>query len=802
MKPENYKKLASVSRFTQGVIPAFILFVLTFCGLALEVSLTRLYSVVFLQGYVYLLISLSVAGLGFGAVWVYYANEKSLQLFFQLLSLFPLLIFLLIVGINHFATPFVFFLLPTVLLFVCIGSSTTYLFQKTCLPISLLYFSDLCGAAAGAISSYYLLNAFGAVKAIVLLLVLISLSGGLIAHLFFRTRKLGSVIYLLTVAISITLFCLDLTHVVSPRHNRLKDMSTILADTQKKPRIAETRWTAFGRSDLVETENPLLKTLYIDGAAGTKMLRMENGKVDPALKRALTYDYIGGIPLLPIPPEQRARAVVVGSGGGIDVVALLAAGYNKIAAVEINSDFIDIVKKYSAYNGNIYNNHPNVTVFNQEGRTFIRSENRQFDLIHMSLPIIKSARNIGSYALIENHLFTYEAFNEYWKALNPDGYLIVVAHYTGEAYRLVANIVKAFQSNGISSQAAMKHIVLIGRDSAPALILRKKAFTQEDAEVYYGMIRTLRQEGSSNYIPYVDQHIIQYQDWETDQVKSKPMINALLYGLSRGTIDLETFIDRHSENVSWISDDSPFFYQMKKKLPVEIITAFFISLLIVIVLTLFFRNISTSGTELSKKYFYLFCIIGSAFMMVEIAMIQKFILFWGHQTVALAYLLSLILLSTGIGSYVSGIIKMSEAKLKSSLVLIILLAGISFTVSGHLLNTYATASTAVKIAISAVLIFPVFFMMGFPFPTLLARIKQQPGGTGLFPWMIGINSIATLMGGCLAIMIAMLWGYSYVLFSGMLLYGSMIPILVLLGSRSKLRTHYDFKNASSSAVLN
>ena len=229
--------------------------------------------------------------------------KNRLQLFFQLLSLFPLLIFLLIVGINHFATPVVYFLLPTVLLFVCIGSSTTYLFQKTCLPISLLYFTDLCGAAVGAISSFYLLNAFGAAKAIVLLLVLMSLSCGLIGHLFFRTPKYGSVIYLLVVAISITLFCLDLTHVVSPQHNRLKDMSTVLEDKQKKPRIVETRWTAFGRSDLVETDNPLLKTLYIDGAAGTKMVRMENGKVDPALKRALAYDYIGGIPLLPIPHD-------------------------------------------------------------------------------------------------------------------------------------------------------------------------------------------------------------------------------------------------------------------------------------------------------------------------------------------------------------------------------------------------------------------------------------------------------------------------------------------------------------------
>lgn len=802
MKHENYENSTSAFWLAKDFMPAFSLFVLTFCGLALEVSLTRLYSVIFLQGYVYLVISLSVAGLGFGALWVYYLNEKSLQLIFQLLSFFPLLTFILIVGVNHFAIPFVFSLLPTALLFVYIGLSTTYLFQKTSLSISLLYFIDLCGAASGAISSFYLLNAFGAVKAIVLFLVLMSLSIGLIVHLFFRKQKYWVAIYLFMLVISTSLLCIDLNHVVSPRHNRLKDMSTVLEDKQRKSRIAETRWTAFGRSDLVETGNPLFKMLYIDGAAGTKMVRTEKGNVDPAFKRALTYDYIGGIPLLPIPDAERESAVVIGSGGGIDVVALLTAKYKKITAVEINPDFIEIVKKHSDYNGGIYNNHPKVLLVNQEGRTFIRSAGRRFDLIHMSLPIIKSARNIGSYALTENHLFTYEAFNEYWEALNPNGYLIVVAHYTGEAYRLVANIIKALKSKGISSQAAMKHVVLIGRDSAPALVLRKKAFTAEDAEIYYGMIRTLGQEGSSNYIPYVDQHIIQYNDWETGQVKSKPMINELLYELSRGAIDLERYVALHPENVSWISDDSPFFYQMKKKLPKEIMVVFLITLLILLLFTFFFRTRSAPKKKLSSNYFIFFGIIGSGFMLIEIAVIQKFVLFWGHQTLALSYLLSLILLSTGIGSYVSGIVRMSETKLKSSLLLIIVFIGIFFFLSDHVLDTYALASNAVKTTLSAVLIFPLFFMMGFPFPTLLANIKQKPMGIQLFPWMIGINSISTMMGGCIAIMIAMLWGYSHVFLTGMLLYSSMISFIYLFEYSSKMNMGSGLKNANSNIVPN
>jgi hypothetical protein len=167
-----------------------------------------------------------------------------------------------------------------------------------------------------------------------------------------------------------------------------------------------------------------------------------------------------------------------------------------------------------------------------------------------------------------------------------------VSHYTGEAYRLVSNIIKALEQQGIDTKQAMKHMVLIGPDSTPAVILRKKAFTAADAEIHYGMIRALHQEGASNYIPFVDQHIIQYQDQITGQVKSKPMNNELLYRLSRGEIDLDTFIARQTENVSWISDDSPFFYQMKKNAPQEIMVVLITAIMLVVLLAVFLRQSS------------------------------------------------------------------------------------------------------------------------------------------------------------------------------------------------------------------
>jgi len=359
----------------------------------------------------------------------------------------------------------------------------------------------------------------------------------------------------------------------------------------------------------------------------------------------------------------------------------------------------------------------------------------------------------------------------------------VVAHYIGEAYRLVANAVKAFEQNNIPAQIAMRHIVLIGRDSAPALIIRKNAFTEADAEIYYGMIRTLGQVGSSNFIPYVDQHMIEHRDRETGQVKLKPMINELLYSLSRGEIDLEAFVDLQPENVTWISDDSPFFYQMKKILPKEILIVFCASIILLILLTIFFRKSPAAKIGGANTYFIYFGIIGCAFMMVEIAVIQKFVLLLGHETVVLAYLLSLILVSTGLGSYVSGTMKISDSRLKGCLLLAIAFSGVFFPLSGQALSAFTTQSIGIKLFYASILIFPLFFMIGFPFPTLLSRIKQQHSGIQLFPWVIGVNSIATMVGGCLAVCIAMLWGYSYVLIAGTLLYGAMIVFLSLFKYR-------------------
>jgi len=766
MKPVEDKSLhPSIKAKPQSTSLLLSLFLLTFSGLALEVCLTRLYSAIFLHTYVYLLISLSMAGLGFGAVLIYYIKDRIQGLIFNILVFLPLLSFTFLLGLSFLNANVVVSLIPTILLFICIGSANTLIFQRSKISLPLLYGIDLCGAATGALCSYYLLNFMGAVKSVLLAIVLIVVATSLLQRRLFGTSTRGLLGKVIVVIIAASLMSLDFNLLVTPRHNRLKDMSRVLADKAKNPRVVATRWTAFGRSDLVETDNPLMKTLYIDGAAGTKMLHMPNGVLPKELHHALRFQFVTGIALLPIPAEERDHALVVGSGGGIDVVTLLTNDYRRISAVEINPDFIALVKQYRQYNGGIYNNHPQVSLFNQEGRSFIRSSDRKFDLILMSLPILKSARNVGSYSLTENHLFTFEAFNEYWRALNDNGYLVIVAHYPGEVYRLVTNAIKAFETRGVNPPLALQHMILIGRDTAPALIMRKKPFSKSDAETYYGMIRTLRQEGTTNFIPHVAQHSIEYREWETNQVKSKTMINPGLYALSKAEIDLSTFIARDPENIGWISDDSPFFYQLDKGIPKEILIVLSFAILIFVIFIILFLRTPEGHQHTPINHLIGFSCIGIAFIMIEIGVIQKFILFWSHQTLALAFLLALILISAGMGSLTSRLLIDKRFSFEACVGFAIVMAILFHLVNGPVLSVMESKSALWKMAGSIILVGPLFFILGFPFPLLLTRVKEQ-GAEQLFPWMIGINSITTLLGGVMAIGIAIQIGYQFVLLSG------------------------------------
>jgi hypothetical protein len=155
--------------------------------------------------------------------------------------------------------------------------------------------------------------------------------------------------------------------------------------------------------------------------------------------------------------------------------------------------------------------------------------------------------------------------------------------------------------------------------------------------------------------------------------------------------------------------------------------------------------------------------------LIEIGVLQRYILLWEHQTLALSAVLAVILVSSGLGSYVSKRIK-SFTPIAGFVAAIIVISVPMALVANRILPDLSGAPVGTKILATILGIGPLFFCMGMPFPWTLRRLSEEQANRGLFPWMMGINSITTLLGGTLSLAIALDLGFRFVLFAGALAY--------------------------------
>ncbi len=410
-------------------------FLISFSLLAFEITLTRILSVVLSYHYVFLVVSLALLGLGTGGIFVYLFRQQrsgrhgrlgSLGIFPSLFSLsipFSVILITRIAYLENIQDNILLYGLVLFTPFFLVGVFLAEVFRRFPALSSRIYGADLIGAAAGSLGVILILNSLGGINSSFLLALVASMAALLIAISAARINIKGimlpaasfMIVLGLLVVNLISSYLTDVPVGTNPDKEIHRDLSLSLGE------IVETRWSAFGRTDLVAFSNdPEVMGIYIDGSAGTNMYRF-NGDFDNPDPRidSLKTDFPGYLPFLFLQEEERNNALIIGSGGGRDILLALMGGVGEVTAVEVNRELVDIAREYAWYNGGIYTDLDNVTVIVDEGRNFLKRQKEKYDIIMLTLPITKTGRGLEGYALTENCRFTTDSGGVYTSVNTP-----------------------------------------------------------------------------------------------------------------------------------------------------------------------------------------------------------------------------------------------------------------------------------------------------------------------------------------------------------------------------------------------
>ena len=711
------------------------IFLVTLSGLMFEIGLTRVFSATIWYHFAFVAISVALLGWGLGGFLLHvlrrrvaFSREKAAILTLLYGLSIPLALWL-VVRLPMRPDWLAFYFLVSLAPFLLAGVVLSMLFTLGREQAGRLYFADLLGASVGALAVTFVLSWLGGENAI----LATALAPIAAAALFSRRLRLqAAVCALALLAAVLTNGRTGLFQIASAP---TKAMYRHLANVPGTE-IVLTGWNAYSRVDAVTGfEPPYLARLYIDSDAWTNVLEWD-GRVESLDEEATWYR---ALPFEVAPP--RPRTLIVGPGGGSDVLVALAAGASAVTAVEMNPLMFRFARHFGERAGNLYD-HPRVEPVLSEGRTFVRRTERRFDVILLGFVDSWAAVASGGLSLSENHLYTVEAFAAYLDRLTPDG-LLVILRWEVDVPRLVSNTIAALGRE----EAARRVAVLLERregdredPSQMIFILKKRPFTGEEAARMAGWARArpLIVPGRRVEEPYA--------------------------GVLSGRTSLDEWAEQAPYRVDAVTDDRPFFFARQKPwgLRRSMWRAFAQILLPIGVLCAVFLATGKPRRQPVLPYagsVAFFASLGLGFIAVELALLQHLTLLLGHPIFTLSILLFTLLASGGVGSALSGRFPLAP----------VCLAVAALALAGALVLPRAVSALLplplpARVAIAMLVAAPLGFLMGMPFPRGLRATGQGPFPPPPFYW--GLNGIFSVVGSTATMVVAVLVGFTWAMVAG------------------------------------
>jgi len=656
--------------------------------------------------------------------------------------------------------------------------------------LSRIYAADLLGAGLGSIGILALLFAVLPLQALTVL-GLLGIGAALLAAWELRQR-LSAVWLLLPLAAALLLPASWSTLEMSP-YKGLRQ--TLLV---KDTRIIAERSSPLGLLSVVEspaiplrhapglslnatTEPPAQLGVFTDGDGLSVITRYSGDRQALAHLDQLTS-------ALPYHLRPMNRVLILGAGGGADVLQARYHHATNIDAVELNPQFARLVTTdYADFAGHLYQ-QPGVTLHIAEARSFTAGSSGDYDLIQVSLLDSFSASASGQYALSANHLYTTGALAVFLQKLAPDGFLSITRWIKlppRDTLKLFATGIAALRASGVTEPG--QQLILIRGWQTSTLLVKNGAVSAQDLE----RVRAFCAERSFDVAWYPG--IMRDESNRYNRLRDAWFHDAARALLGEAP---ERFLNDYKFNLRPASDDQPYFFhffkwrtlpevlQLRERggapladagylvLVATLVQAVIASLLLILLPIWIYRrrsNPAKQGVRRSMVMGYFF-ILGLAFLFIEIAFIQKLLLFLHHPLYAVAVVLSSFLVFSGLGSASLGRVSAAgRGRLLSRAVTGIVVLGTVYLLSlGTLLDQLAMLPDALRILVSVALIAPLAFCMGMPFPLGLGRLADY--APDLIPWAWAINGCASVISAVLATLLAIHLGFATVIAVALALY--------------------------------
>jgi spermidine synthase len=545
-----------------------------------------------------------------------------------------------------------------------------------------------------------------------------------------------------------------------------------------------TRWSSIFRTDMV---GGATKELVLGGYGGLGLSPRFEGTTPPyrmifhdGSAAAIMYQVDGTLTgldmfrhhILAVPYviTQRPEVLIIGVGGGADVLNALVNGARDVTAVELDPITVRLVTEdFRDYTGRVYE-RDDVTIHTAEGRHFVRSMDRKFDLVQLSGVDTLAALSSGAYILAENYLYSVEAYRDYLASLRADGILSISGidfHPRDKVARHSLRFVSLSYDalRGLDVEQPHRHVMVVatkpGGWTLAQVLTKKTMFSQAEITAMESFVDANGFEAW--YLPGRPE-------------RQQEAFRQLLEGTpdERRRFFADTFLDLRAT-----TDDRPFFFSFYKwrhlfehRTEIDLghslatgqlvlvgllVAACGLSLLVIIFPLIPARSALTAIPGRWGFMVY-FGALGTGFIFLEISFVQRFILFLGYPTYSLSVMLFAFLTSAGVGAHLSGGLPAVPSRvlpqLSTALTGLVLLYVLALP---SVFDLLLEMPLSVRILVTVLLCVPLGGVLGMFFPFGLKLVSEM--NVNLVPWAWAVNGCLTVVGSVASIVIALTFGF-------------------------------------------